>query len=155
MCISVHPVLRREGHFIEVAAVVAAFTWLDEHGRPLETLAVRADKGHRYGACAPWRAAPSVRAHAAVVGPVEADTHTFSIGQADGLWGFLGRGALLPFLGLDDKRDECHSLDKNEFLIGFSSKIHQNKLKKKNQISFDFYLLLRNRRFKPLCTQTP
>lgn len=101
MCISVHPLLWREGHFIEVTTVVAAFTRLDEHGRPLETLTVRADKGHGDGACAAWRAAPSVCAHTAVVGPVEADTHTFSVGQADGLWGFLGRGALLPSLGWD------------------------------------------------------
>lgn len=54
VCISVHPVLWRECHFIEVAAVVAAFTRLDEHCRPLETLAIRADKGHGYGACAAW-----------------------------------------------------------------------------------------------------
>lgn len=26
VCISVHPVLRREGHLVEVAAVIAAFT---------------------------------------------------------------------------------------------------------------------------------
>lgn len=32
MCVSVHPVLRRERHFVEVAAVVAAFARLDEHG---------------------------------------------------------------------------------------------------------------------------
>lgn len=47
VCISIHPVLWRESHFIEVAAVIAAFTRLDEHSRPLETLAVWADKGHR------------------------------------------------------------------------------------------------------------
>lgn len=99
MCVSVHPVLRRERHFVEVAAVVAAFARLDEHGRPLEALAVRADEGHGYRARATWRAAPSVRTQTAVVGPVEADAHTLSVGQADGLRGFLGRGALFPSLG--------------------------------------------------------
>lgn len=101
--VSVHPLLWGEGHFVEVAAVVAAFTRLDEHGRPPEVLAVRADEGHGCGARAAWRAAPSVRAHAAVVGPVEADARAVSVGQADGLCGFLGRGALPPFLWLDDK----------------------------------------------------
>lgn len=117
VCISIHPVLWREGHFIQVATVVAAFTWLDEHSRPLETLAIRADKGHGDGACAPWRAAPSIHAHAAVVGPVEADTHTFPIGQASGLRGFLGWGALLPYLWR--QKYGCHSLF---FLIGLNRK---------------------------------
>lgn len=94
VCISVHPVLWRERHFIEVAAVVAAFTRLDEHGRPLETLAIRADKGHGYGACAAWRATPPICTHTAVVGPVETDAHTLSVGQVDGLHGFLSLGAL-------------------------------------------------------------
>lgn len=102
MCVSVHPVLWRECHFIEVATVVTAFAWLDEHGWPLEALAVRADEGHRYCACAAWRAAPSVCTHTAVVGPVEAGAHTLSVGQADGLWGFLCWGALLPSLWLDN-----------------------------------------------------
>lgn len=96
--------LWRESHFIEVAAVTAAFTRLDEHGRPLETLAVRADEGHGYSACAAWRAAPSVCTHTAIVGSVETDAHAFSIRQVDGLRGFLGLGALLPFLRLDGKR---------------------------------------------------
>lgn len=104
MRVSVHPLLRREGHFVEVAAVVATFARLDEHGRPLEALAVLADEGDGHGACAARRAAPAVRAHAAVVGPVEADAHAVSVGQADGLGGFLGRGALLPFLWLDDTK---------------------------------------------------
>lgn len=104
MRISVHPLLWRQGHFVEVAAVVAAFTRLDEHGRPLETLAVQADKGHGYGACAAWRTAASVSTQAAVVRPVQADAHTLSVGQAGGLRGFVGRGALLPSLGLEDKR---------------------------------------------------
>lgn len=101
VCVSVHPVLRGEGHFIEVAAVVAAFTGLYKHGGPLEALAVRAHKGHGNGARAAWRAAPAVRAHTAVVGPVEADTHTLSVRQVDGFWGFLGWGAGLSFLGRD------------------------------------------------------
>lgn len=84
-----------------MSTVIATFTRLDEHCRPLETLSVGADKGHRDSACAAWRAAPLVRTHSTVVGPVEADTRAFSIGQADGLGGFLGRGALLPFLGGD------------------------------------------------------
>ena len=104
MCVSVHPLLRGQGHFVEVAAVVAAFTRLDEHGRPLEALAVWADKGHGYGARASRRAAASVRTHAAVVWPVEADAHTLSVGQAGGLWGLVGRGALLPSLGLEARR---------------------------------------------------
>lgn len=108
VCISVHPVLWREGHFIEVAAVVAAFTWLDEHGWPLETLAIWTDKGQWYGARAAWCAAPSIRTHTAVVGPVEAYAHTFSVGQADGLRGFLGWRALLPFLCLDGKSKEMN-----------------------------------------------
>lgn len=85
-----------------MSTVIATFTRLDEHGRPLETLSVGADKGHRDSACAAWRAAPPVRTHSTVVGPVEADTRAFSIGQADGLGGFLGRGALLPFLWFED-----------------------------------------------------
>lgn len=101
VCVSVHPVLRREGRFVEMAAVVPAFTGLDEHGGPLEALAVWADKGHRYGACAAWRAAPAVCTHTTVVGPVEADAQAFAVGQADGLWGFVCWGTLLSFLGWD------------------------------------------------------
>lgn len=96
--VSVHPVLRREGHFIKVAAITAAFTWLDQHGQPLKPLTIRARKGHRHGAGVTWRAAPSIRTHAAVVGPVEADAHTFPIGQVDWLCDFLSWGAAFPFL---------------------------------------------------------
>lgn len=103
MSIPIHPVLWRESHFVQVAAVTAAFTRLDEHGRPLETLAVWADEGHGYSACAAWRAAPSVRTQAAVVGSVETDAHAFSIRQVDGFRGFLGLGALLPELQLAGK----------------------------------------------------
>lgn len=100
MSVSVHPVLRREGHFIKVAAIIAAFTWLDQHGQPLKLLTIRARKGHRHGAGAAWRAAPSIRTHAAVVGPVEADARTFPIGQVDWLCDFLSWGAGFPFLWL-------------------------------------------------------
>lgn len=106
MRVSVHPVLWREGDVIQVATVTAAFARLDEHGRLLETLAIRADKSHGHSARAAWRAAPPVRAHAAVRGPVESDTHTFSVGQVDGLRGFLGLGTLLPFLVVKHKTNQ-------------------------------------------------
>lgn len=106
VCVSIHPVLWREGHFIEVAAVMITFTGLDKHDRPLEMLSIRTDKGHRYGACAAWWAAPLVCTHTTVVGPVAADTHTFCVGQMDGLWGFVGRGTLSPSLWLDEKHKE-------------------------------------------------
>lgn len=108
MRVSVQPLLGREGHFVEVAAVVAAFTRLDEHGRPPEALAVWADKGHGRGARAARRAAPPVRAHAAVVWSVETDARASPVGQADGLCGLLGRGALFPSLWLEDKSKSMH-----------------------------------------------
>lgn len=82
-----------------MAAVIAAFTRLDEHGRPLETLSIRADEGHRHRARATWRTASSICTYAAVVGPVQPDARAVSVGQTNGLWGFLGWGALPPFLG--------------------------------------------------------
>lgn len=98
VCVAVHPVLWRERRFIEVVAVTAAFTWLDEHGRLLEALAVRADKSHRHGVRTARRAAAAVRTHTAVVWSVETNALTFSVGKGDRLWGFLRWGAVLTFL---------------------------------------------------------
>lgn len=81
MRVSIHPVLWRKGHFVEVAAVIVAFTRLDKHGQPLEALAVWAYKHHGHGACASWRAAQAVCTHAAVVGAVKTDARTFPVGQ--------------------------------------------------------------------------
>lgn len=98
MCVSVHPVLWRERHFVQVAAVPAAFTGKDEHDQSLETLAIRADEGYRRRACAPWQTAPSVCAAATVVGPVQAGALAFTVGQVDGFWGAMRLGTLLPSL---------------------------------------------------------
>lgn len=98
VCVSVHPVLRRQGCLVEMAAVLAALARLDEHGRPPEALAVGADEGHRHGARATRGAAAPVRAHATVVGPVETDALALAVGQTLGLRGLLGGGALFPIL---------------------------------------------------------
>lgn len=90
--------LWRERHFVQVAAVPAAFTRHHEHERPLETLAIRADEAYGRRACAPWQTTPSVCAGAAVVGPVQADALAFTVGQVDGLWGAMDLGTLLPSL---------------------------------------------------------
>lgn len=96
--VSVHPVLWRERHFVQVAAVPAAFTRQDEHDRSLETLAIRADEAYRRRACAPWQTAPSICAGATVVGPEQADALAFTVGQVDGFWGVMDLGTLLPSL---------------------------------------------------------
>lgn len=101
MCVSIHPVLWWQGHFVEMAAFLATLARLDEHGVSLETLAIRAHKSHRNGARATRRAAAAIRTHAAVIGPVEADTLTLAIRQTHGFWGFWSRGALLALLGRD------------------------------------------------------
>lgn len=98
MRVSVHPVLWRQRHFVQVAAVAAAFTQQDEHDRSLETLAIRADETHGHRARAPRRAAPAVCAGATVVGPVQADALAFSVGQVDGFWGAMDLGTPLPSL---------------------------------------------------------
>lgn len=96
--VSIHPVLWREGYVVEMSTVIPAFTRLDEHGRPLEALAIWANKGHGYCARTARRAATSIRTHTAVVGSVETDTQAFAVGQADGFWSFVGWGTLSPFL---------------------------------------------------------
>lgn len=98
MCISVHPVLWREGHFVQVAAVAAALTRLDEHDRPLETFGVWANEAHGHRARAPRRAAPFIRAGATMVGPVQADAPAFAVGQVYRFWGTMDLGTLLPSL---------------------------------------------------------
>ena len=86
MRVSVHPVLRRERRFVEMAAVgAAAFARLDDHGHLLEALSVRADEGDGQGLGAARRAAASVRARAAEGGSVEAHTHALAVRQADWL----------------------------------------------------------------------
>lgn len=45
--VSIEPALRWERGFVEVVALVAAFTGLDEHDSFLETLAIRAGEDHR------------------------------------------------------------------------------------------------------------
>lgn len=50
--VSVEPSLRRHGGLVEVVALVAALTGLDEHHRPVEALAIRAGEGHAGSACA-------------------------------------------------------------------------------------------------------
>lgn len=87
-----------EGHFVKMAAVVAAFTGLDEHGQPQEAFFIWANESHRHSACAARGAAPSVFTHATVVGSIEADTLALTVRQVDGFWGFVGGGTLLPFL---------------------------------------------------------
>lgn len=125
-----HPVLWRQGHFVQEATVIAAFTWLDEHDWPLETLPVPADKVHGDGACAPRRAAPSLRARTAVVGPEEADALAVSVRQADGLWGPLCWGLLVPFVWLHEEK-------KSHFTVIIWKCYYKNHIK-----AFDFYLLL-------------
>lgn len=98
MRVSIHPVLRRKAHFVEVAAVIVAFTRLDKHGQPLEALAVRAYEGHGHGARASRRAAHAVGTRAAVDGAVKTDARTFPVGQAERLRGSLSWGAALSFL---------------------------------------------------------
>ena len=78
--VPVHPVLRGHGRLVEMAAVLAALAGLDEHGLALEALAVRAGEGHGHGARAARGAAAAIRAHAAVVGPVEADAVALAVG---------------------------------------------------------------------------
>lgn len=98
MRVSVHPVLRRERHFVQVAAVPAAFARQDEHDRALETLAVRADEAYGRRARASWQTAASICAGATVVGPVQADALAFTVGQACGFWSAMDLGTLLPSL---------------------------------------------------------
>ena len=68
-------------------------------------LAVRADKVDGQGSCAARGAAPSVSAHAAEVGSVEAFANTLAIRQADGLQGLMGRRAFLPSLEIEKERE--------------------------------------------------
>lgn len=81
-----------------MAAVAAAFTRQDEHDRPLETLAIRADEAYGRRACAPWQTTPSICAGATVVGSVPADALAFPVGQVDAFWGPMDLGTLLPSL---------------------------------------------------------
>lgn len=83
------PLLRRHGGLVEVVALVAALARLDEHDGPAETLAIRAGKGHRGSACAPWPATAAVPAHAAVVGPVQSGAPAARVGQSVWLRGFV------------------------------------------------------------------
>lgn len=106
MGVSVHPELWGEGHFIQVVAVVVAFTRLDEHGRLLKVLAVRTHKSHGHGACAPRRAAPAVCTHATVVRAVETDARTVPVGQMEGARGPLSRGAAFTFLWMKHGKGE-------------------------------------------------
>lgn len=98
MCISVHPELWRECHVVQVAAVAAAFTRLDEHDRPLETLVIWANKAHRHCARAPRRAAPFIRAGATIVRTVQADAPAFTVGQIYRFLDAMDLGTLLPSL---------------------------------------------------------
>lgn len=165
MCVSIHPVLWRQCYFIEVATVIAAFAWLDEHGWLLEVITIWADEGHGYCACAAWWAASSICAHTTEVGSVEADAHTLSVGQVDGLWGFLGWGALFPSLWMDNRNRMsfiCWITVKvvaHSWLASVEKKItktnHVIAFIIKNLISFTFicHFLLYNSRFKRLCAQ--
>lgn len=99
--VSVEPPLRRHGGLVEVVALVAALAGLDEHHGPAEALAVGAGEGHAGGARATRRAAAAVPAHAAVVGPVQAGAPAARVGQAVGLRGLVGAGALPSFLDGD------------------------------------------------------
>lgn len=96
--VSIHPVLWRERHFVQVAAVPAAFTRQNDHYRSLEALAIRAKEAYGCRACAPWQTAPSICAGATVIRPVQADALAFTIRQVDRFWGATDVGTLLPSL---------------------------------------------------------
>lgn len=106
MGVSVHPALWGKGHFIQVVAVIVAFTRLDKHGRLLKVLAIRTHKSHGHSACAARRAAPAVCTRATVVRAVETDTRTFPVGQMEGARGFLSRGAAFTFLWMKQDKEE-------------------------------------------------
>lgn len=90
VCVSKHPVLWGQGHFIEMAAVVIAFTGLYEHSRLLKPFSVWADKRHWDRAGFLRGAAASVSTHTAVVGSIESHTDTLAIGQAQRSGSLLG-----------------------------------------------------------------
>lgn len=71
MRVSIEPPLGGHGCLIQVVALVAAFTGLDEHDRPVEALSIRAGKGHRGGASAAGGAAAAILTHTAVVWSVK------------------------------------------------------------------------------------
>lgn len=98
VCVSVEPLLGREGNLVQMTTLITALAGLHEHDGVVEALSLRAGKGHGGGACAAGRAAAAVHTHAAVVGPVETRAAAASIGQTQGLWGLVGTGALPPFL---------------------------------------------------------
>ena len=98
VCVSVEPLLGREGSLVQMTALITALAGMHEHDGVVEALTIRAGKGHGGGACVSGRAAAAVHTYAAVVGPVETHAAAASIGQTQGLWGLVGTGALPPFL---------------------------------------------------------
>lgn len=72
--VSVEPPLRGHGCFIQVVALVAALTGLDEHDRPVEALSIRTGEGHRGSAGAAGGAAAAVPTHTTVVWSVKTGT---------------------------------------------------------------------------------
>lgn len=106
MGVSVHPVLWGEGHFIQVVAVIVAFTRLDKHGRLLKVLAVRTHKSHGHGARAPRQAAPAICTHATVVRAVETDARAVPVGQMEGARGAPSWGAAFSFLWMKHGKGE-------------------------------------------------
>lgn len=81
VCVSKHPVLWGQSHFIKMAAVVATFTGLYEHSRLLKAFSVWTEKSHWDCACFSRRTAASISAHTAVVGSIQPHTDTLPIGQ--------------------------------------------------------------------------
>lgn len=77
--VSVEPPLGGHGCLIQMVALVAALTGLDEHDRPVEALSIRTRKGHRSGASATRGAAAPVPTHTTVVRSIKTGAPTASV----------------------------------------------------------------------------
>lgn len=96
--VSIEPPLRGHGGLIQVVALVAALTGLDEHDGAVEALSVGAGEGHGGGAGAAGGAAAPVPTHTAVVWSVQTSAPAARVRQALRLRGFVSARAFTAFL---------------------------------------------------------
>lgn len=96
--VSIEPPLWGHGGLVQMVALVAALTGLDEHDGPVEALPVGTGEGHGGGAGAARGAAAPVPTHAAVVRSIETSAPTASVRQTLRFRSFVSAGAFTAFL---------------------------------------------------------